>query len=116
MAQQIIIRRGTTAQWADANPVLSQGEFGLDTDLSETKMGDGVKTWSQLSFMNTTGATGATGIGITGATGTGATGATGSTGPTGATGIGITGATGPTGATGEQPSSIDGGTPSTIYV
>jgi hypothetical protein len=62
-----------------------------------------------------TGATGPTGP--SGANGvTGATGTNGANGVTGATGTnGSNGATGATGATGPAPTSIDGGTPSTVF-
>jgi hypothetical protein len=46
----IQLRRGTTAQWA-ADPVLAQGEGGLDTDLGKIKYGDGTSAWSALTFI-----------------------------------------------------------------
>ena len=117
-------KRGTTAQWASTTYILKDGEIGIDTTLNKIKIGNGIKTWSQLSFVaadnngptgptGAIGATGATGVSVTGATGS--IGATGPTGPTGATGAastipgptgaastitGPTGPTGPTGATG----------------
>lgn len=42
------LRRGTSAQWTAANPVLSSGEPGLETDTRKFKIGDGVTTWAQL--------------------------------------------------------------------
>lgn len=44
----IRIRRGTTAQWTARNPVLQQGEPGLDTTLRTFKIGDGVTAWATL--------------------------------------------------------------------
>lgn len=41
-------RRGTAAQWAVANPVLPDGEFGYEKDTGIVKMGNGVSTWNQL--------------------------------------------------------------------
>ena len=73
MANKIQIRRDTTANWGVSDPILSQGELGLDTTLNKMKIGDGVSHWSELSFF----------IGNTGATG--ATGATGLQGPAGVT-------------------------------
>ena len=73
MANKIQIRRDTTAHWGVSDPILSQGELGLDTTLNKMKIGDGVSHWSELSFF----------IGNTGATG--ATGATGPQGPAGVT-------------------------------
>jgi hypothetical protein len=42
------LRRGTTAQWASANPILSEGEPGVDLSTGELKIGDGTKTWADL--------------------------------------------------------------------
>jgi hypothetical protein len=50
MAVQIQLRNDTAANWTAANPVLAQGEMGLETDTRLFKIGDGVKTWSQLSY------------------------------------------------------------------
>ena len=44
----ITLRRGTTAEWAAANPVLSAGEPGVDTTTGEQRIGDGVRAWSAL--------------------------------------------------------------------
>lgn len=44
----IQFRRGTTAEWAAANPVLADGEPGLDTTTGEFKIGDGASTWDTL--------------------------------------------------------------------
>jgi hypothetical protein len=45
---QIQLRRGTTAQWASADPVLARGEMGVDIQTFESRIGDGVLPWSQL--------------------------------------------------------------------
>ena len=115
MPVQIQFRRDTAAVWTAANPVLSVGEIGLETDTTKFKFGNGSTAWNSLDYAYAAGATGPTGpIGATGSTGpTGATGETGPTGvegPTGATGpIGATGETGPTGATGvEGPTGATG--------
>lgn len=50
MATQIQIRRDDTAGWAAADPILAQGELGLDTDLNTFKIGNGTATWTELSF------------------------------------------------------------------
>ena len=44
------VRRDTTNNWATSDPILSQGELGLDTTLNKMKIGDGVSHWSTLSF------------------------------------------------------------------
>jgi hypothetical protein len=45
---RIQLRRGTTAQWAEADPILARGEMGVDTTTSESRIGDGVRPWSEL--------------------------------------------------------------------
>lgn len=45
----IQLRRGTSAQWAAANPVLAAGEPGWDLTTSTLKIGDGTRRWSDLS-------------------------------------------------------------------
>ena len=50
MANKIQIRRDTTANWSVNDPILSQGELGLDTTLNKIKIGDGTSNWSDLSF------------------------------------------------------------------
>lgn len=47
---KIQIRRGTTAEWAAVNPVLSSGELGLDITLGGLKFGNGVLDWASLPF------------------------------------------------------------------
>lgn len=50
MIAQIQLRRGTTAEWAAAAPViLSAGEPGYDTTLKQLRIGDGDSEWNQLS-------------------------------------------------------------------
>jgi hypothetical protein len=43
-------RRGTAAEWLSANPVLSAGEMGVETDTLKFKIGDGVLTWDVLKY------------------------------------------------------------------
>jgi hypothetical protein len=50
MDTRIQIRRDTTANWGIENPILAEGEFGLDTDLGKFKIGNGTDTWSILGF------------------------------------------------------------------
>ena len=50
MATRMQQRRGTEAQWTTANPVLAAGEIGFETDTNQFKMGDGVNTWSDLTY------------------------------------------------------------------
>jgi hypothetical protein len=52
MAAETIIqlRRGSAAAWSSQNPVLSAGEFGLETDTFKMKMGDGSTSWESLGY------------------------------------------------------------------
>lgn len=43
-------RRGTASAWTSADPVLAQGELGLETDTGRTKRGDGSTAWSSLDY------------------------------------------------------------------
>ena len=58
MADRIQIRRDTAANWTSANPTLTQGELGLETDTGKLKAGDGSTAWTSLSYytLGTTGA------------------------------------------------------------
>jgi hypothetical protein len=47
---KIKLKRGTTSQWAAANPILLLGEPGIDTTENKVKYGDGVTAWSGLAF------------------------------------------------------------------
>jgi hypothetical protein len=46
VANRIQLRRGTAASWASANPVLGQGEPGVESDTGKMKLGDGVTPWN----------------------------------------------------------------------
>ena len=50
MADTIQIRRDTAANWASVNPVLAQGEMGLETDTERMKLGDGVTAYNSLNY------------------------------------------------------------------
>ena len=43
-------RRGTAAEWLSANPVLSAGEIGVETDTLKFKIGDGTTAWDALAY------------------------------------------------------------------
>ena len=49
MATQFKLRRDTAANWASANPVLAQGEIGVDTTNNKIRLGDGSTAWNSLS-------------------------------------------------------------------
>jgi len=44
-------RAGDADDWTAANPVLEIGELGFEVDTNKIKIGDGQKTWSQLSYI-----------------------------------------------------------------
>ena len=50
MAIQIQIRRDTAANWTSVDPTLAEGEFGLETDTNQLKIGDGVLAWTALAY------------------------------------------------------------------
>jgi len=52
MAQIIQMRRDTAANWTSVNPTLRDGEFGVEKDTGEIKMGDGVTPWNTLGYVN----------------------------------------------------------------
>ena len=47
---KIKLRRDTAANWLDANPVLSNGETGFETDTRMVKLGDGTTAWADLKY------------------------------------------------------------------
>lgn len=98
MAVTIQLRRGTALEWTSANPILAQGEMGLEYDTGKFKIGNGVSQWSNLVYSSgPTGPAGAAGT-------NGTIGRDGATGPAGATGP--TGAQGPVGPTGPSGSDV----------
>jgi hypothetical protein len=50
MATKIQLRRDTAASWANANPILSQGEPAFEIDTGREKIGDGVTEWNSLAY------------------------------------------------------------------
>lgn len=50
MAQQIQFRRGLASEWQSVNPILAQGEMGLELDTNKAKIGDGVLSWNDLPY------------------------------------------------------------------
>ena len=52
MPTRIQLRRDTAANWTAANPVLAQGELGLETDTSLLKIGNGSAAWSSLPYVS----------------------------------------------------------------
>ena len=50
MSTRIQIRRDEAANWTSANPTLAAGELGYETDTGKWKVGDGTRTWSQITY------------------------------------------------------------------
>lgn len=48
---QIKIRRDTTSNWSNHNPILALGELGYDTKKGAFKVGDGITPWNDLGFI-----------------------------------------------------------------
>jgi hypothetical protein len=62
MAFRVQIRRDTAINWQAVNPILLEGEMGLELGSNCLKIGDGVTPWSSLPYFICQG--GATGPGI----------------------------------------------------
>ena len=46
------IRRDSANDWTTRNPILLEGEYGLETDTHLIKIGDGVRDWAHLPYLN----------------------------------------------------------------
>lgn len=53
MAQQIQIRRDTSTNWTSANPILAQGELGIEINTNRIKIGNGTTAWNSLPYYYT---------------------------------------------------------------
>lgn len=49
MATRMLQRRGTALEWSTLNPVLGDGEIGLERDTGIFKIGDGLTAWNSLT-------------------------------------------------------------------
>lgn len=52
MADRIQLRRDSASGWAQANPVLADGELGFERETRRIKVGDGVTPWNDLDFFD----------------------------------------------------------------
>jgi Major tropism determinant N-terminal domain len=50
MSVQIKLRRDTAANWTTVNPVLGEGEPGLESDTGKIKYGNGTDHWNSLDY------------------------------------------------------------------
>jgi hypothetical protein len=73
VAVRIQMRRGTTSEWNNANPVLNEGEIGYNSTTGQFKIGDGTTAFASLAYFSTAGdiegvtaGTGLTGGGVSG--------------------------------------------------
>lgn len=58
---QFQFRRDVASAWTSANPILLDGEMGIESDSDKFKIGDGVTAWNALPYGGIKGDTGATG-------------------------------------------------------
>lgn len=47
---RIQVRRDTAADWSAVDPVLAEGEPGVETDTGNLKLGDGIRSWRNLPY------------------------------------------------------------------
>ena len=50
MATRIQLRRDTLSNWTTINPILGEGEIGIETDTNKFKIGNGILNWNVLSY------------------------------------------------------------------
>ena len=52
MAVRIQLRRDTATNWTTNDPLLAEGELGLEIDSGRWKVGNGIHTWDALPYSN----------------------------------------------------------------
>lgn len=62
MAIQIQFRRGIAAEWTSVDPVLAEGEMGIETDTNLFKIGNGNDSWTELPYGGLRGYAGSAGF------------------------------------------------------
>lgn len=50
MADRIQLRRDTASNWTNYNPILLEGESGIELDTDQWKLGDGIHNWNDLPY------------------------------------------------------------------
>ena len=50
MGVRIQLRNDLATNWVTKNPILAQGEIGIETDSRKLKIGDGTTTWNHLIY------------------------------------------------------------------
>jgi hypothetical protein len=53
VANRIQLRRDTSLNWTSADPILAQGELGIETNTLKIKIGDGLTHWALLPYYET---------------------------------------------------------------
>jgi hypothetical protein len=51
MARRIQLRRDTAANWENTDPILAQGEVGVDLTNNKIKVGNGIDAWTELDYL-----------------------------------------------------------------
>lgn len=46
-------KRGTSSRWTSENPILLDGELGVETDTNKMKIGNGTSHWLDLDYVTT---------------------------------------------------------------
>lgn len=67
MSVQIQLRRGSASAWSIANPILADGEIGVESDTNLFKIGDGLTAWNSRPYggvQGTNGTNGTNGEGV----------------------------------------------------
>jgi hypothetical protein len=62
MNYRIRFRRDTVANWTATNPILGQGELGLELETKNIKIGDGTTPWNSLVYGGIVGPQGPQGV------------------------------------------------------
>lgn len=47
---RFIHRYNTAVVWIANNPILKEGEIGIESDTQRVKLGDGTHTWTELEY------------------------------------------------------------------
>jgi hypothetical protein len=47
---RLIQRFNAAAVWASNNPILLEGELGIESDTGKVKLGDGLTPWNSLDY------------------------------------------------------------------
>jgi hypothetical protein len=64
MTIQIQLRRGDSADWTSVNPILAEGEVGVELDTLKLKVGNGVDDWTTLPYFGSAGTVTSVGMSV----------------------------------------------------